>query len=86
MLGATAVLGWTADGEVGLYSLDSKEAASAVTPLPPAAQQALSAARISSTDEGVTLTVVVADATLALELSAASLLYAAGSSEEGGAP
>ena len=79
MLGATAVLGWTG-GNVSLYSLDSKDPASAVTLLPPAAQQALSTAQISSTDEGITLTVVVADAALAPELSAASLLYAAGSS------
>jgi hypothetical protein len=41
MLGGTAVLGWT-EGEVGLYSLDSKDPASAVTALPAAAQQALS--------------------------------------------
>ena len=79
MLGATAVLGWTG-GNVSLYSLDSKDPASAVTLLPPAAQQALSTAHISITDEGVTLTVVVADAALAPELFAASLLYAAGSS------
>ena len=82
MVGATAVLGNAASGEVALYALVSRDAmnpAAAATRLPPA-QQALkpSASSIEAESGGLTLSFALEDTTTLQTFGAATLLYASG--------